>query len=198
MITQYLLKTSMSGLFLYGLLDLYKILIQSESLLAPSLEVSYKVVFLYFILSYRPSKEGNTSLMATIVTILHIGFGFLFKSNPESGAQVIPFVLMAIGTLIFTLSIIDLGKSFDLLPAKREVVKKGMYQYVRHPMYLGYTVFFLGVVLNNFCLENILIFMAFVGVTSLRIYLEEKELSKSQSYRDLMKISRFKLIPAVY
>lgn len=57
---------------------------------------------------------------------------------------IIAGVFIAIlGLIIWAISYINLGKSFGVLPQKQKRIRKGLYKYLRRPMYVGiYTTFF--------------------------------------------------------
>ena len=59
-------------------------------------------------------------------------------------------IFVAVGFLIVTLATIELGQRLGVSPAKRgEVCSSGVYRYLNHPMYVGYALAELGVVLLN-------------------------------------------------
>jgi protein-S-isoprenylcysteine O-methyltransferase Ste14 len=54
------------------------------------------------------------------------------------------------GLVVAIWSVLYLGRSFGILVVVRKVVLGGPYQWVRHPMYLGYICMLAGLVLANF------------------------------------------------
>jgi protein-S-isoprenylcysteine O-methyltransferase Ste14 len=58
-------------------------------------------------------------------------------------------ILGIIGPAIATWGVVYLGRSFGIFVMVRDVVLRGPYQYVRHPMYLGYVCICAGLVLAN-------------------------------------------------
>ena len=57
--------------------------------------------------------------------------------------------LPASGSIVVVLGKLSLGRSFGLAPANRGVVCRGLYQRLRHPIYLGYLITHVGFVIAN-------------------------------------------------
>jgi protein-S-isoprenylcysteine O-methyltransferase Ste14 len=85
-------------------------------------------------------------------------------------------VVSVAGYGIAAWSVLSLGRSFSLLVAVRNVVHGGPYRYVRHPMYLGYILSFVGIMIGAFSVFSIALTAAYVGVTIYRATLEENAL----------------------
>ncbi|MCB0369615.1 MAG: hypothetical protein KDD45_09270, partial [Bdellovibrionales bacterium] len=58
-------------------------------------------------------------------------------------------LLATVGFLIVVLATVELGTSIGISPANRGVVRSGVYGYVKHPMYFGYVVSEIGLVILN-------------------------------------------------
>ncbi len=84
-----------------------------------------------------------------------------------------------IGIGIWIISYISLGKSFGVLPIRQKRVVEGIYKYIKHPMYLGIMMTFVGLALANGSRLG-LEFSLFVllPILIIRVYWEEKELSR--------------------
>jgi protein-S-isoprenylcysteine O-methyltransferase Ste14 len=63
--------------------------------------------------------------------------------------QVIGIFLTIVGIVIWILSYVSLGSHFGVLPMVQVRTKKGIYQYHKHPMYLGIMATYLGLSLAN-------------------------------------------------
>ena len=70
-----------------------------------------------------------------IVAIAYLGpknFGFGFPTIVKP-ALIFGFLRL----ILWIISIVDLVSSFAVLPGSEQLVKTGVYKYIRHPMYLG-------------------------------------------------------------
>ena len=90
-----------------------------------------------------------------------------------------------------------LGRSFGLLPACRTVIDTGPYRIVRHPLYLGYFVGHMAFLLNNFSIWNVEVFTALYILQFIRIYYEERTLSKNKQYLEYKNRVKYRFIPFI-
>lgn len=87
--------------------------------------------------------------------------------------------LSIIGIGLWIISYLSLGKSFGVLPRRQKRVVGGIYKYIKHPMYLGIMMTFVGLALANGSILG-LCFSLFIllPILIIRVYWEEKELSR--------------------
>jgi protein-S-isoprenylcysteine O-methyltransferase Ste14 len=96
------------------------------------------------------------------------------------------------GPVIALWGIAYLGRSFGVFVTVRKVVVTGPYQWVRHPMYLGWVWICLGVALANFSAAYFLIVAIHIFLLLYRARLEESQLAaNSPEYREYMKRTGF-------
>jgi protein-S-isoprenylcysteine O-methyltransferase Ste14 len=97
----------------------------------------------------------------------------------------IGLICVMIGPLISLWGIIHLGRSFGVFVAVRKVVLTGPYQWVRHPMYLGWVFICLGVALANFSGAYLFLTTTHMALLFYRARLEESQLADhSPEYRE--------------
>lgn len=96
------------------------------------------------------------------------------------------------GLLLACLALISLRKSFGIFVQVRDIVTKGLYKYVRHPMYFAHIMIHSGFLLITPRLYYLILCLALILVTLFRAKLEEQKLSKfSQDYQEYMKKTPF-------
>lgn len=105
---------------------------------------------------------------------------------------------IAIGTLLQIFGMISLNRSFAVVAAKREIKTKGMYRFVRHPLYASYLLTYSGYILTNTDFENLMIYLFAMGCMVLRIFREENHLSVDNAYADYMQRVRYRIIPFIF
>ena len=81
------------------------------------------------------------------------------------------FSFWATGDLFFG----GYGLPLKYKPTKR-LVKDGMYSVCRHPLYLGFSLYFLGLFLLNVSSMGLVIYLIYLGVLALIVIKEEREL----------------------
>ena len=154
----------------------------------------------FLILTRRPSKARSDKpidwllgLMGTILPLLAvpIAAGALVPAG-LSGA------IMLVGLYAQISAKLILGRSFGLIAANRGVKVTGPYQFVRHPMYAGYTIIHVGFLLAFPSLWNVLLYSTELAIQIGRILREELLLNQDRSYRDYAARVRYRLIPMIF
>lgn len=87
-------------------------------------------------------------------------------------------LVMLSGTVIMLVSLASLWRSFSIMVEARQLVTRGIYKYVRHPLYLGEIVSYAGVLMMRFSLVNTVIFIVFIIFQVVRSRIEEQKLEK--------------------
>ena len=120
----------------------------------------------------------------------------LQKSLCPSGLQT-PFAdvglfLGVTGMMVAIWSVLSLGRSFGILVVVRKVILGGPYQWVRHPMYLGYICMLAGLVVAHFSGACFILVPIHIFLLLYRARLEEARLSEySAEYREYLKRTGF-------
>jgi protein-S-isoprenylcysteine O-methyltransferase Ste14 len=113
---------------------------------------------------------------------------------PENYIVMAGNVLKILGFVILFISIYDLRKSLTVLPTPKEngvLQVRGLYKYVRHPMYVGVLTLSLGIAVSSGSILKYLIVFALYVLFSLKANYEEKLLSsKYPDYKSYMKKNR--------
>ena len=96
------------------------------------------------------------------------------------------------------ITLLNLGRSFGILIAYREVKSGGLYSIVRHPMYGTDILLRIGFVISHFSWLTIFILVASSGCYVYRAILEERFLSKQPDYAEYMKKVKYRFIPYIF
>lgn len=110
----------------------------------------------------------------------------------------VPVLLRAaslLGVVFAIWTIATLGRAFDVSPADRGLVRRGPYQWLRHPMYASELFSVIVVVLVDLSMRNILVTLVLIATLVLRITWEEKIISGYQAYGQQV---RSRLLPGVW
>ena len=79
------------------------------------------------------------------------------------------------------------------------VIDNGVYGFVRHPMYLGGSLTFIGGALLLGSISGLLLGLAIVGLMVVRIFGEEKLLARDlEGYKEYLQKVRYRLVPHVW
>ena len=91
-----------------------------------------------------------------------------------------------------------LRRSFGIAPANRGIKSDGPYRFVRHPMYAGYLIVHIGIMVLMPSLLNLAIYTIGWWAQILRLLAEERLLGEDPAYRAFMAKVRWRLIPGVF
>lgn len=94
---------------------------------------------------------------------------FLNKIDPNS-----ILALLIIGESLSFMGLVTLGKSFGVSPAKRTVVVDGIYRFIKHPIYLGYIISEISIILLYPSLFNFCLFFVSTLLYAFRMHLETR------------------------
>lgn len=159
-----------------------------------------EAVILGFILFRRKAK--TISLRPFDWAIASGGTLLPLLAVPASGTPILPIELcaamMMTGFVVHLLAKLSLRRSFGIVAANRGVKQSGLYRIVRHPMYLGYCITQLGVLLAGPNLINVTVITLAWAFQIMRIASEERILKDDPSYRDLMRTTPYRILPGVY
>ncbi len=185
------------------------------------------VVLLWAFLAYRINVSGNPYAWLLLISESTIAFFTLIRRPTDklsmrlgdwllamtatcAGLLIVPGVvlvpaliplglgLMIFGNLFQIWAKLTLRRSFGVAPANRGVKISGPYRFVRHPMYAGYLVIHLSVMILMFMPINLVIYIIGWWAQILRLKAEERVLSEDPKYRAYLEQVRWRLIPGVF
>jgi protein-S-isoprenylcysteine O-methyltransferase Ste14 len=148
----------------------------------------------------RQPRETSTQPVAWLAAAVAT-FVTLFArpiAHPNGGPGEIFEIVQLVGLAIAVSSLGVLGRSFGIVAANRGIKTAGMYRVVRHPMYLGSTITFVGYAAENPSVMNIALLVTAVASQLIRIVEEEKTLHEDEGYRRYQAAVRYRLIPGLF
>jgi protein-S-isoprenylcysteine O-methyltransferase Ste14 len=174
-------------------------MITAPNAYGPAVMVSETAVML-FTLIRRPTATISLRLgdwlLATTATIAPL----LIIPNADPFPQLagVGLFLLFIGNCWQAWAKLILRRSFGITPANRGVKITGAYRFMRHPMYAGYLLVHLGVLMVMFSPYNLAIYAIGWTAQILRLLAEERLLGQDPAYRAYMAQVRWRLIPGIF
>ncbi len=112
----------------------------------------------------------------------------------------VPQVLFASGASLAGVSLCHLGRSFAVLPQGQPLVARGVYNVVRHPMYLGESLMIAGCCVAHVTLASLLVLMLSVAAIGWRIQVEEARMQSFDAavFEKYIASTRWRLCPMVW
>lgn len=166
---------------------------------APLLLLSETAV-VAFTLIRRPARNLSMDLGDWLLATTATCAGLLIIPGVTLVPALAPLgVALAIGgNLIQAWAKLVLRRSFGVAPANRGLKLTGPYSVVRHPMYAGYAVVHMGVMILMFSPVNLVIYAIGWWAQILRILAEERLLSRDPKYAAYMERVRWRLLPGIF
>ena len=96
------------------------------------------------------------------------------------------------------LSLIYLGRSFAIVPARRTLRVGWLYRFVRHPAYATYIITDGLFIATSPSAQNVAVATVGLGLFLVRIRLEEQLLGADPAYGEYCQRTRHRLIPGLY
>jgi protein-S-isoprenylcysteine O-methyltransferase Ste14 len=166
---------------------------------APLLLLSETAVAV-FALIRRPTANISMDLGDWLLAITATCAGLLIIPGVTLVPALAPLgvTLALAGNVIQAWAKLTLRRSFGVTAANRGIKLNGPYRFVRHPMYAGYAVVHIGVLILMFSPMNVVIYTISWWAQILRILAEERLLSQDPAYADYMTRVRWRLIPGLF
>ncbi len=147
----------------------------------------------------RSKSEGLIPRAAAIAgTYLSVAIVQLPPIEISNQLYYLSTLLAVVGTIFALYSALNLGRSISMMPEARQMVVRGPYAVVRHPLYLGEGIVLVGLTLQFFSLSAVLILMLQYACQVIRMNYEEQVLLRTfPQYRNYM-AQTARLIPHLY
>jgi protein-S-isoprenylcysteine O-methyltransferase Ste14 len=143
--------------------------------------------------------DNNFWHQAVALIAFFSGLAFMGR-EPTGGplAQQLSAAILLSSNILGILSLLNLGKSFGILIACREVRSNGVYSWVRHPMYTSDMLLRIGYVISHFSLFSLTLMVLSSACYIYRAFLEERFLKRQPEYRAYMERVRYRFIPGLF
>lgn len=110
----------------------------------------------------------------------------------------ISLALIALGSTVAIIALMNLGRSFAIFPARRALVTRGLYQWIRHPAYAGEMLVMLGFThAIGKVVAWLLILLTLAGLVW-RIDREERLLAVDEGHARYRQLVRWRLLPGIW
>jgi protein-S-isoprenylcysteine O-methyltransferase Ste14 len=122
--------------------------------------------------------------------------------RPGETTSIVPEALaasvLACGLLLVVAGKVSLGRSLGIVPANRGIVCRGVYKFVRHPIYAGYLVSHAAFLASHLDLWNASVLVVTDASLLVRAIYEERTLSRDQEYVNYQSRVRWRVLPGVF
>lgn len=152
-----------------------------------------------FMLTRRLAKDVSMNFSDWAVALLGTAAPMLVRPGGHTLVPpVVGMALMLFGVLFSIWGKLILRRGFGLAAANRGVVRSGAYRIVRHPIYAGYVVIYIGFFVVNPTAWNAAVYASVATLLALRILAEERVLARDPAYAAFMTEVRYRLVPGLF
>jgi protein-S-isoprenylcysteine O-methyltransferase Ste14 len=142
--------------------------------------------------------DGSLAQLSMALPSFVMG-GLAFRLAPSPEAWSFPAVgIFVAGGVVALVALSTLGRSFAVLPARRELVARGIYRYLRHPAYAGETLLVVAMVVAAMRWESALALVVFVPTIIWRIRAEEQVMGEEEDYGRYKNSVKWRIFPWVW
>jgi protein-S-isoprenylcysteine O-methyltransferase Ste14 len=126
----------------------------------------------------------------------------LLASGQAAQSVLVPLqlcaVIMLTGIFIEISAKLALGRRFGIVAANRGIEIAGPYRFVRHPMYVGYTIVHVGFLMAFPSLWNAVLYSTELLIQLARLLREERLLKQDPGYREYVSRVPYRLLPMIF
>lgn len=152
-----------------------------------------------FIIIRRNALMVTTRPLDWLVALISTALPMLIKAGSTSLAPTVYGTTLMLTGLLFSISSkLTLRRSFGLAAANRGVVHSGPYAFIRHPIYAGYVLGYVGFSLNNPLNWNFTLYVVAICLLVLRIMAEERVLSQDPNFVAYTHRVPYRLVPGLF
>jgi protein-S-isoprenylcysteine O-methyltransferase Ste14 len=180
--------------FAIGMISDFRLTHRASSLLL----TVFETVIVFFSLFRRAPKQSNSSLYDWVVALAGTFSLLLLRPAPQVHDHFVTLTVQLLGTSMSMAALFSLNRSWGVVAANRGVKTRGLYAFVRHPIYAGYFLSAGAFVIQNLTLLNAAIYAIFAVLKVLRVGAEERMLSQDPEYLDYARRTRWRVLPFVY
>jgi protein-S-isoprenylcysteine O-methyltransferase Ste14 len=134
----------------------------------------------------KPAQDLTTRWTDWLAAMAATALPTLVVATPRASSQALTLAAAAAavtGLIVQVHAKVSLGRTIGMVAANRGIRVGGPYQWVRHPMYLGYLISHVAFVTVNWCGWNVCLLSMVTLLQVYRIAAEEKLLRNDPEYR---------------
>jgi protein-S-isoprenylcysteine O-methyltransferase Ste14 len=149
----------------------------------------------------RPAERVSTNPAYWLLAFVTSYWGLLTLSIEQPGRAIVPlwFALpvLPLSAALLIWARLSLGRNFGLVPAQRQIVERGAYRWMRHPIYSAYFLATVIAALGSYSPRNLAVYFLGILLQIVRSFAEEEFLSKDRRYVAYMRRVPWRWIPGV-
>jgi protein-S-isoprenylcysteine O-methyltransferase Ste14 len=144
------------------------------------------------------SRGIEPRLSALFGSFLASGVIFFPRVELPISAEILSILLVFAGNTLAAFALMQLGRSFSVMPEARRLVTSGLYGLIRHPLYLAEEVAVIGILLQYLSAWTVLLCIAHAAFQLRRMRNEEVVLTGAYPAYSVYCAQTARLLPGIY
>lgn len=136
-------------------------------------------------------------LLAFAATYGTLGPSLLSQEGRALAPAIVTDSLAILALVIAVYARVSLGRNIGFVPAQRQLVTSGAYGWVRHPIYTGIFVGYLGLILRAYSPRNLAMVLGVSALFMIKSIVEENFLKSDPMYAQYMRQVRSRWFPGI-
>jgi protein-S-isoprenylcysteine O-methyltransferase Ste14 len=182
--------------FLY---EVIRILMRGEmNISRASIVIQFLIIIVTMVMRTTPVRVTPNPwywLLAFALTY----YGFFVAVFAQTGTALVPRAVSGsvsiLALIVAVYARLSLGRSIGFVPAQRDIITRGAYRFVRHPIYTGLILAYIGFSLRMFSPRNVTMSVIVIGLIVLKRFIEEGFLRDVPEYADYLDRVRWRWFP---
>jgi protein-S-isoprenylcysteine O-methyltransferase Ste14/uncharacterized membrane protein (UPF0127 family) len=157
-----------------------------------------ETIIVVLFLTRRPVRLQSRRVLDWTLGVAGSYLPMLLRPRGPSGSLALLGEMLEItGVTVAVIALVFLGRSFGIVAANRGVKTGGAYGVVRHPMYAGYFLTYVGYAVSYPTLLNASLAIVTLATQIARALMEERVLSHDPAYQEYRRQTPWRFIPYV-
>ncbi len=167
--------------------------IETISLFKLGLLIYYTLIAALFV--FRRPIQTRCAWWETVIAVIAAFLPIIVLKDSGGGFTAPGLALMLVALLGMIVAAGNLGRSLAIAPGDRGLVTRGLYRWVRHPLYATELLFYIGWLIAHPAWRNIFGLIASIALLAIRILREERIISDYHNYAQQV---RWRLAPGIW
>ena len=155
-------------------------------------------LIVFFTIVRRDARMVTTRPIDWLTALSGTALPLFAKAGGHAVAPLLGAAVMMLGLSISICGKLTLRRSFGLTAANRGLVHSGPYRLVRHPIYAGYILVYVGFLINNPLTWNFALYFLTISLLIVRIKAEEMLLVHDPDYVAFQQRVGYRVMPGVF
>lgn len=181
--------------------DLFLIMMRGEmNISRASIAIQFLIIIITMVIRTAPVRITPNPwfwLLAFAVTY----FGLFVAVFAQKGTALVPRAVSdsvsILALIVAVFARLSLGRSIGFVPAQRDIITRGAYRFVRHPIYTGLILSYIGFSIRMFSPLNVTMSLFVIGLIVLKSFIEEGFLREVPDYADYLDRVKWRWFPGL-